>query len=171
MPKLRHEKILAGQRLKPNERSRLKTVWKVAAGVVATGLVIQAVPYGHGHINPPVVQEPAWDRAETRDLAKRACFNCHSNETVWPWYSNVAPVSWLVQSDVDDGRSHLDFSEFDRAQKHATDAAKDVKDGDMPPWSYLPMHAEAKLTAAEHDALANGLETTFGAELPPARQR
>ena len=66
--------------------------------IVAVGgfLLIQLVPFGRDHTNPPVVQEPKWDSPATRELAKRACFDCHSNETVWPWYSNIAPVSWLV---------------------------------------------------------------------------
>ena len=66
--------------------------------VVAVGgfLLIQLVPFGRDHTNPPVVQEPNWDSPATRELAQRACFDCHSNETVWPWYSNIAPVSWLV---------------------------------------------------------------------------
>ncbi|MRR33844.1 hypothetical protein EG829_03970, partial [bacterium] len=66
----------------------------------AAFIFIQAVPYGRNHDNPPVVREPNWDSPETRGLAKRVCFDCHSNETVWPWYTWVAPVSWLVYRDV-----------------------------------------------------------------------
>ena len=82
-------------------------------GLIVIGLVIQLIPYGHNHTNPPVVQEPSWNRPETRAIVKRACFDCHSNETVWPWYSNVAPVSWLIYRDVAEGRQHLNFSEWD----------------------------------------------------------
>ena len=63
-------------------------------------LVAQLIPFGRSHTNPVVVKEPTWDSPTTRDLAKRACFDCHSNETVWPWYTNIAPVSWLTQRDV-----------------------------------------------------------------------
>jgi hypothetical protein len=59
--------------------------------------------YGRDHSNPPVRIEPRWDRARTRELAVRACFDCHSNQTRWPWYSHVAPISWLVQHDVEEG--------------------------------------------------------------------
>lgn len=63
-------------------------------------LAIQLVPYGRDHTNPPVVAEPAWDSPATRALFVRACADCHSNQTVWPWYSHVAPVAWLVAHDV-----------------------------------------------------------------------
>jgi hypothetical protein len=74
--------------------------------------VAQAIPYGRGHSNPPVTKEPAWDSSRTRELAKRACFDCHSNETTWPWYSNVAPESWLIQRDVDAGLSKAEKQEL-----------------------------------------------------------
>jgi mono/diheme cytochrome c family protein len=73
---------------------------KIVIGVLITVLlfflVIQLLPLGKQHTNPPVLQEPAWDSQQTRQLAQRACFDCHSNETVWPWYGTVAPVSWLI---------------------------------------------------------------------------
>ena len=55
------------------------------------------VPFGHSHTNPPVTKEPAWNSPDTRALVQRACFDCHSNQTTWPWYSHVAPVSWLCK--------------------------------------------------------------------------
>ncbi len=78
--------------------------------LLAGFLLIQLVPYGRNHTNPPVLQEPNWDSPQTRALAQRACFDCHSNETEWPWYSHVAPVSWLVQRDVEEGREKVNFS-------------------------------------------------------------
>lgn len=68
-------------------------------GFIAIVILIQAVPYGRDHLNPPVRAEPQWDSPRTRELSARACFDCHSNETVWPWYSNIAPISWLIESD------------------------------------------------------------------------
>jgi hypothetical protein len=123
----------------------------------------QLVPYGRDHDNPPVRLEPAWNDTATRDLARRACFDCHSNETVWPWYSHVAPVSWLVQRDVDRARSELNFSEWDRPQDEADEAAEMVQKGKMPLWYYLPLHPEARLTPSERDALIAGLIATVGA--------
>lgn len=132
--------------------------------VIAGGLlVVQLVPYGRDHDNPPVVAEPSWDSTQTRELAVRACFDCHSNETEWPWYSNVAPISWLVQRDVEEGREELNYSEWNRAQE-GEESAETVREGSMPLRSYLLTHPEARLTDAELTALANGLAATFGDE-------
>ena len=98
--------------------------------------LIQLLPYGRDHTNPPVVAEPAWDSTETRELAVRACFDCRSNETVWPWYSNIAPMSWVLQRDVDEGREHLNFSDWQREQE-GEEAAETVDEGTMPPGNYL----------------------------------
>jgi mono/diheme cytochrome c family protein len=125
-------------------------------------LLIQVVPYGRAHDNPPVAAEPLWDSSQTRDLAVRACFDCHSNETLWPWYSNVAPVSWLVQRDVDEGREEL-YSEWNRSQE-GEESAETVRESSMPPRSYLLTHPDARLTDAELAALADGLAATFGEE-------
>jgi hypothetical protein len=132
-------------------------------------VVIQLIPYGGSHTNPPAAKEPGWNSPDTRALIRRACFDCHSNETTWPWYSHVAPVSWLVQNDVDGGRSHLNFTEWDRPQQHAKDVAAEVKQGDMPPWYYLPMHPAARLTDAEKQALVDGAEKTLGPQAAPEK--
>lgn len=126
-------------------------------------LVIQLVPYGRDHDNPPVMAEPSWNSPQTRELAVRACFDCHSNETVWPWYSNAAPVSWLVQQDVDKGREELNYSEWNRPQE-GEESAETVLERSMPPSSYLLTHPDARLTDAELAELADGLAATFGTE-------
>jgi hypothetical protein len=130
----------------------------VVAGLVIFGL-IQLVPYGHNHTNPPVTTEPAWDSPQTRALAVRACFDCHSNETVWPWYSNVAPVSWLVQRDVDEGRGRLNFSQWN-ASRERGELSRVVSRGSMPPWFYVIQHPSANLSAAEKTQLETGLTAT-----------
>ena len=130
-------------------------------GIVGFAL-IQLIPFGRQHTNPPVVQEPAWNSPQTRELARRACFDCHSNQTVWPWYSNIAPVSWLNQRDVNDGRRHLNFSEWNKPQRDAGHAVREIKSGDMPLWFYLPMHPAARLTDAEKAGLIAGLQKTPG---------
>ncbi len=138
-------------------------IWRrLALGLGVAFLLIQAVPYGHRRSNPPVVAEPAWDSAGTRALFFRACADCHSNQTKWPWYSRVAPVSWLVVRDVEQGRGHLNVSEWQRTQKDAREAAEEVQEGNMPLPIYLPAHPEARLAAAEKAALIAGLEATFG---------
>jgi mono/diheme cytochrome c family protein len=136
---------------------------KIAIGLILTGAVLQLVPFGHEHSNPAVIQEPEWDSPRTRDLARRACFNCHSNETAWPWYSSLAPVSWLTQRDVNQGRAHLNFSEWNDPMNQPDDVAGEVQAGNMPPWFYLPMHPEARLTQEERTALARGLQKSLNA--------
>lgn len=126
------------------------------SGLVLFGL-IQLVPYGRDHTNPPVVQEPAWD-AQTRALAQRACFDCHSNETVWPWYSNIAPISWLVQRDTDKGRDELNFSEWEMGEDEAEDIAEVIQEGEMPLPPYILLHPTARLSEAEKAQLIQGLQ-------------
>jgi hypothetical protein len=144
-------------------RPRIKAILKwCAIACVSIVVLIQIVPYGHGHENPPPVQEPRWASQEVRELAVRACFDCHSNETVWPWYSHVAPISWMVQNHVDEGRHELNFSEWHRPQEEADEAAEEIRDGEMPPRSYLLTHPEARLSSSEKELLAQGLEAMIG---------
>ncbi len=130
--------------------------------VLALGLAIQAVPYGRSHTNPPVLAEPQWNTPETRALAVRACFDCHSNETVWPWYSNVAPISWLIEHDVSEGRRALNFSEWTRPQREAREAATSVSKGKMPPRIYVIPRPAAQLSPSEQQTLVAGLAATLG---------
>jgi hypothetical protein len=130
--------------------------------LLALFLVIQLLPIGKNHTNPAVVSEPAWDSPETRALAKRACFDCHSNETTWPWYSNIAPVSWLVYSDVAEARSVMNLSDWNRGrQPSASEIIGELEEGGMPPPIYLPMHPDAKLSAAEKQALIDGFRNSI----------
>jgi hypothetical protein len=77
------------------------------------------------------------------DLAVRACDDCHSNGSRWPWYSSVAPISWLVQSDVDEARGKLNFSEMDRGPE-GDEAAETIREGEMPPWFSTIPHPDAR---------------------------
>jgi hypothetical protein len=122
-------------------------------------LLIQLVPYGRDHTNPKVVAEPPWDSPATRATAVIACFDCHSNETKWPWYSNIAPISWLIQRDVTEGREHLNFSEWAVGQE--AEAAEIVQAGEMPPFRYILAHPEARLSDADKAAFIQGLSATF----------
>lgn len=127
-------------------------------------VLIQFLP-GRNHLNPPVTGEPKWDSPRTVELFKRACGNCHSNETVWPGYSNIAPLSWLINLDVKVARAKFNVSEWGRPGKNDGDeAADETKKGKMPPWFYLPTHPEAKLTPTEKEELVKGLVATFGEE-------
>lgn len=150
---------------RPTRRARS---W-VGLGILACLLMIQLVPYGRDHVNPPTVGEPRWDSPATRALAKQACFDCHSNETEWPAYARIAPASWLVQYDVMEGRAALNFSEWQRPQSKANDAAEELREGEMPPAMYRLMHAHARLTDADRDRLARGLARTLGASHSEAK--
>lgn len=127
-------------------------------------LVVQAVPYGREHTNPPATGEPTWDSPRTRELFMRACGDCHSHETEWAWYSNVAPVSWLVQRDVEEGREHFNVSAWDRGPGDADEAAEEYEEGEMPLWFYTPLHPQAKLSSEDRGVLLAGLRATFGEE-------
>jgi len=142
---------------------------RIVLGLVALFVLAQVVPYGRAHHNPASVREPVWDSSQTRQLAAAACFDCHSNLTTWPWYSNIAPGSWLIYRDVVGGRGTLDFSEWQRAQDvSAGDVVEAVRGGSMPPWYYTLLHPKARLSAADQERLARGLEKTL-ASSPPGR--
>jgi mono/diheme cytochrome c family protein len=111
---------------------------------------------------------PLWDSPRTQVLATRACGACHSNTPGWSWYSNLAPVSWLVQHNVDAGRAALNFSEWDMPQPTSTLAPSRVLDGSMPPrWAAL-LDSRLQLSATERVELARGLQASFQLA-PPGR--
>lgn len=136
--------------------------------VLVPGFVlIQVLPYGRDHAAPPDGQRAAFDSPRTEELARRACFDCHSNRTEWPWYSSVAPVSWRVQAHVLQGRAKLNFDALDTSTEEGAEAAgkagEEAREGKMPLRDYMLMHGHARLTAAEREELARGLDRTFAA--------
>ncbi len=138
---------------------------KAIIGLLVLFVLIQFVPYGKEHTNPPVIAEPDWDSPKTRELFMRACGDCHSHETKWPWYSNIAPISWSVYQHVEEGREHFNISAWGHQKKNeGEDAAKEVREGEMPLKSYLLAHPEARLSKSDKTALIEGLQKTFGGE-------
>ncbi|MDQ7042126.1 MAG: heme-binding domain-containing protein [Sulfurimonas sp.] len=141
----------------------MKTKFLIVMVLIA--LAIQFVPYGKEHQNPPVLAQPEWDSPKTKEIFTRACADCHSNETKWPFYSKIAPISWLVQYDVDEGREHFNVSMWGIQKKNDGDEAKEeFEEGEMPPWFYVIAHPEAKLTPLESEIFMKGLVNTFGEE-------
>jgi mono/diheme cytochrome c family protein len=135
---------------------KLRIVYGVAAAL-AVLIAIQFVRVPR--TNPPVESEVAWDSPRTRELFFRACADCHSHETSWPWYSAVAPVSWLVADHVRTGRLDMNISLPDEVD--VTEAVKQIRSGRMPPLDYRLMHPEARLNEDEKTELISGLKKTF----------
>jgi len=95
---------------------------------------------------------------EIRSVFKTSCYDCHSNETVWPWYSNIAPVSWLIASDVNDARAHLNFSEWENLSrkdrvKMKEEIWEEIEDEKMPLWKYNILHPDASLKQKDKDLI------------------
>jgi hypothetical protein len=121
-------------------------------------LAIQLVPVNR--TNPTTVGEPAWDSPVTKATARAACFDCHSHETNWPWYSYIAPISWLIADDVKKGREALNFSDISEDDS-VSSLVKRINNGTMPPPKYLTLHPEARLSDAQKQAFIAGLRTSF----------
>ncbi|HEX3394618.1 MAG TPA: heme-binding domain-containing protein [Acidimicrobiales bacterium] len=136
-------------------------VVRVLLGFVVVFALLQLVP--NRVANPATRHEPPWDSPQTRQLAVTACFNCHSNQTHVAWFEQVAPLSWWIKSHVHDGRQALNFDEWQPGQGGGR-AARAVQNGSMPPsyYTWVGMHSEAKLTPAQRQQLAQGLEATLG---------
>lgn len=129
----------------------MKRRYKIVLAVA--GVLIGAQAFQCDRTNPTVTGDLHAD-ADVDAVLRRACYDCHSNETRWPWYSRVAPISWLVHRDVFEGRRHLNFSEWDKVpadklEKRKSGCWREVNSGDMPLWFYLPMHPAAKLGDAD----------------------
>jgi len=126
---------------------------------IPVGVVMTVVPYSSNHTNPPVVLEPKWSSPEVRQLAVRACYECHSNESDWPWYTNIAPVSWALYNHVTEGRDFVNFSDWCRADGQSSDGFVDeLSSGGMPLSDYTQFHPEARLTDKEKETLTAELE-------------
>jgi hypothetical protein len=136
--------------------------------IVALFLLIQLVPYGRDHTNPPPTKPVALATARQREIFRSACQDCHSYNTEWLWYTNVAPISWLVQSDVNGGRERLNLSTWDRPQPELGDVVEAIQGGDMPPVQYWvsPYHWKAKLSDADKRQLIAGFRALY-AKNPP----
>jgi len=139
--------------------------WKtVLLGVIACFVFAQVIrpPL----TNPPISTEPRWDSPRTRELVRRACFDCHSNQVTYPWYAQVAPVRWWLWHHVSEGREHLNFSQPD-SDLDVEDLVEAIRENEMPTPDYKLMHPRARLTASEKDSLVVGLLRTFQEQAAP----
>jgi hypothetical protein len=135
------------------------TKWmsRFAVGLAIALFAVQWIPVARS--NPVERNFPAAS-LEVQALIRRSCNDCHSNETQWPWYSRVAPMSFLIARDVKEGRKKLNLSIWDsyddgRKARKKSEIAKEVERRDMPPWYYVPLHPEAKLSPQERELIVN----------------
>ena len=131
------------------------TLTKIVVVLVIVLVGIQFIPVT---MNNPSIEEEIVVSPEVKAILKRACYDCHSHETVWPTYSQVAPISWLLAWDVKEGREELNLSTWNRysqkkRNKIIREIWEEVEEGEMPPWFYLPLHPEAQLSAQDRAVL------------------
>jgi hypothetical protein len=130
---------------------------RVLLALAIVFVAVQFVPYGWWHDNPQVVDDAPWPDPAAEAVARSSCYACHSNETDWPLYSYVAPMSWLVRSDVESGRDAFNFSDWDRSEGDANKAVEVIEDGSMPPDRYTVIHSDSSLSEEERDVLVSAL--------------
>jgi hypothetical protein len=133
--------------------------WLKLSLLTVVALVVAAQVVRPARTNPPVDPQKEISAHMQMDPAvmatlTRACNDCHSNHTEWPWYSNVAPVSWLVAHDVNEGREELNFSEWGASRENEPGKllgkiCSEMKEGEMPMATYTLMHPQARITSAE----------------------
>ena len=141
---------------------RRKVLYPIVA-ILVVGIGIQLIPVNR--TNPPVDPAATFDAIvnpapEVAALLKKACKDCHSNETVWPIYGRIAPASWLVAWDVNHGRARLNLSEWrllspDMSRMRMLAMCVEVKSGEMPPFQYRLIHTEARLSDEEVSMLCS----------------
>jgi len=156
--------VIYAHKPRENAITNAKALTFFFGATLATLLIIQLIPYGKDHSNPPVNGEPAWSSPRTRELMVNACFGCHSNSVEYPAYASVAPISWTVQSHVDEGIDKVNYQEWNSQQGEADETIEVIREGSMSPSYYtmFGMHPEAKLTDAEISELIAGLLATPG---------
>ena len=130
---------------------------RIGIGLIVALVLVQFIPVARS--NPPE-RSTAIAPSNAQAALQRACYNCHSNETVWPWYSKIAPVAFLIVRDVTEGRREVNFSLWDqyddqRKARKKKDIIKEVERGDMPPWYYTPLHPDAKLSPSDRELIIN----------------
>jgi len=135
----------------------MRRIEKIVAAMAVVFLLLQLIPMTRN--NPPITQAVAAP-SPADSVLRRACYDCHSNETRWPWYAHIAPVSWLLIRDADRGRKHLNFSTWDKYTDDPETLIRKFRNidrvmhnGSMPPWYYLPLHSTARLTDADRQII------------------
>ena len=123
--------------------------WIALSGLMVIGVLV-AIQFAPVTTANPPLESDIPTSLEVKVVLRRACYDCHSHETVWPWYSQIAPISWLIARDVQEGRAEVNFSTWNRYStqqqvKKLKESWEEVVEGEMPPWFYLPIHRDARL--------------------------
>ena len=140
--------------------SSVRIILAVVAVVVLVFMLIQVIPV-QGRTNPRLRTQVQWNTPQTDTLVRAACYDCHSNETTWPWYSYIAPLSWAVVHDVQEGRGKLNFSEQAAGQINPQRLIQQIRNGSMPPAYYLAAHPTARLTDEQKQQLIAGIQASL----------
>lgn len=135
----------------------------IIISAIAAFIIMQLIPVNQ--TNPPVVQTAAMPE-DVEAILRESCFDCHSNETKWPWYSRIAPGSFLITWDVKEGRKHLNFSDFSNMDSFdSSDVAEELievlEEGSMPVPQYLMLHPGASLSDSETETLLGWANSLF----------
>ena len=138
-----------------------KRIFQILGVLILVFLLIQLIPFGHTRTNPPVVSEPDWSSPQARALVKQHCFQCHSNETNWTWYSNIAPGSWLIAYDVIEGRQKFNFSDWNNNPGELDEMIEAIQEGEMPPIQYWIVHPDSRMNAQQKQDLINALKNSI----------
>jgi hypothetical protein len=143
-----------------------KTLWIIGGTLLSGIIMIQFIPIWEfvpkfDPRNPPVRHEIQWASPEADRLMRMVCYTCHSNETTYPIYAQIAPVSWIAAEHVNEGRAQLNFSEQPPQTINAEQLIAYIESDAMPPEAYRLTHPEANLTAAQKAALIAGIRATF----------
>lgn len=134
--------------------------WAVVA-LVGTGMVFVAMQGWRPQLpSAGSLKEPDWDRPGTRELARRACFDCHSSSSRFPWYHQIQPIRYLLDRHIREAREALNFQSVDGLED-GEDIARQIETKRMPLPTYLWMHPEARLSDQERQELANGMKRTY----------
>jgi hypothetical protein len=136
---------------------------KIALGLVATLVIIQFIRPSRNTStgeSPNEISKYYEVPADLHAVLKKSCYDCHSNNTVYPWYTNIQPVGWWLQSHVNDGKDELNFDEFgtyaEKKAKHKFEEIEEmVNEGEMPLSSYTLIHGDAKLSSEQATAIAS----------------
>lgn len=141
-------------------------LWGVL-GLLALFLLIQLIPYGRKHADPKPTQVARLPTAHGEQLFKQACADCHSDHTKWWWAASIAPASWLIYKDVQDGRGAMNLSEWDKPQPELGDVTEAISGGGMPPLQYKVIHPSAKLSSSEKRDLMAAFRDLYRTNPPP----